>query len=428
MFRNIIILICIMSLAINVFGYENVELKSENIQKEKSELTTLQELIDEALQNNPEIKALSESWEASKMRIPQAGAWKDPQINFNIINLPAKQFSFGLEPMTGKQFLFTQQIPFPGKTSLKEKVAGEEENVFGELFSDKKNEIIKKVKTAYYNLYLIDKSIEITEKNKSLLESFIRIVSSKYEVGRGLQQDILKSQVEISKIMEKLITLRQKRKSVSARINTLLNRSPETQIAKLPEIEQSQFNLKNEELDIIAFETRPMLNAMDNQIKRNEYSYNLARREYFPDFNISLGYTQRVDRRDFFSTMFSLSIPIFINEKQRKRVEETAHSISAVRESYIWMKNEIQYEIRELTSNIEEYEELLDLLLQGIIPQASQSLQSAISGYQVDKVDFLTLLNNQMTLFNYEIEYYRILSNYEKSLADLEFIIGKQLF
>ena len=426
MFRHIIIgMIFLISLSGNVFGNDKELQKSED--KNKVEQTVLNELINEALQNNPGIKAFNERWEASKTRIPQAGAWKDPNLSFNIMNLPVKNINFGLEPMTGKQFLFIQQIPFPGKTSLRTKVASEDEKVFSELFGDKKNELIKKVKNAYYNLYLIDISIEITEKNKNLLESFVKIVSSKYEVGRGLQQDVLKVQVEISKIMEKLITLRQKRKSVSARINTLLNRAPEIQIAKLPEIEQSKFNLKNEELDIIAFEIRPMLNAMENQIVKNEYSYHLAKKNYYPDFNISLGYTQRADRRDFFSTMFSLSIPIFINEKQKKKVEETAHSISAVRESYIWMKNEIQYEIRELTSNIEEYEELLDLLRQGIIPQASQSLQSAISGYQVDKVDFLTLLNNQMTLFNYEIEYYRVLTNFEKSLADLEFVVGKQL-
>ena len=424
---RIISIVISLLFADNLFGFASNSSESGLIYK-KEGITSLNSLIDEALQNNPEIKALNESWEASKMRISQAGAWKDPQINFNIINLPAKQFSFGLEPMTGKQFLFMQQIPFPGKTSIKEKVATEDEKVFGELFYDKKNEIIRKVKTAYYNLYLIDKSIEITEKNKSLLDNFIKIVSSKYEVGKGLQQDILKSQVEISKIMEKLITLRQKRKSLVARINTLLNRLPETQIVKLTEIEQSQFNLKNGELEKIAFETRPMLKAMENQIEKNEYLYELAKKDYYPDLNVSLGYTQREDRRDFFTAMFSSSVPLFINKKQSKKVEETAHTVTAARESYIGMKNEIQYKIRELTSNIDEYNELLELLSQGIIPQASQSLQSAIAGYQVDKVDFLTLLNNQMTLFNYEIEYYRILSNYEKSLADLEFIIGKQLF
>lgn len=388
---------------------------------------SLEFFIREALHNNPEIKAYKEKREASIAKIPQSGSWNDPQLSFNIVNIPLTSFDFGLEPMTGKQIFLMQQIPFPGRTSLKEKAAVEDENITGELLTEKKNEVIRNVKNAYFNLYLTDKSIEITEKNKSLLDSFIKIVQGKYEVGKGLQQDVLKSQVEYSKLMEKLISLRQRRGTMAARINTLLNRSPETQISKLAEVGKSQFDLKTDELAEIAFDRRPMLKAMQNQIEKNEYLNELAKKDYYPNFNVSLGYTQRDKRRDFFSAMFSINLPIFAGRKQNKKVEETAHTTSAVRESYIGMKNEVRYKIKELTANIEEYDKLMELLQQGIIPQASQSLQSAIAGYQVDKVDFLTLLNNQMTLFNYEIEYYRLLTNYEKNIADLEFITGKQL-
>jgi outer membrane protein TolC len=197
---------------------------------------------------------------------------------------------------------------------------------------------------------------------------------------------------------------------------------------KLAEIEKSQFNFKIDELEKIAFDSRPVLKIMENEIVKNEYLYKLAQKDYYPNLNISLGYTQRDIGMDFISAMFSVNIPLFINKKQGKKVEETAYTIASVREGYIGMKNEIKYKIRELVHRIDEYNELFELLNQGIIPQASQSLRSAIAGYQVANVDFLTLLNNQMTLFDYEIEHYRILTDYEKSLADLEFILGKQLF
>ncbi len=426
--KLLVIIVSIIVLKVNIFSYEPSSQKTINQEETNSEIATLKELIDEALKNNPDIKSLTENWDASKLRIPQASAWEDPQLSFNIMDLPIKKFNFNIEPMTGKQLFLMQQIPFPGKTSLKEKVAKEEVGISAEMLYEKKNEIVKEVKNAYYDLYLVDESIEITEKNKGLLESFVKIVQSKYEVGKGIQQDVLKAQVELSRVIEKLITLRQNRMTLISRINTLLNRSPEAQIVKLAEIEKSQFNFKIDELEKIAFDSRPVLKIMENEIVKNEYLYKLAQKDYYPNFNISLGYTQRDIGMDFISAMFSVNIPLFINKKQGKKVEETAYTIASVREGYIGMKNEIKYKIRELVHRIDEYNELFELLNQGIIPQASQSLRSAIAGYQVASVDFLTLLNNQMTLFDYEIEYYRILTDYEKSLADLEFILGKQLF
>ena len=421
----ILIVICI-PFANNLFAFSVNGSKSEIVYK-KEEITSLNSLIDEALKNNPEMKSFRENWESSKLRISQAGVWNDPQLSFNIVNLPSKNFDFGLEPMTGKQLLFVQRIPFPGKSSLKEKISEEEAGTFENLFLEKKNEIIKRVKTVYFELYLVDKSIEITMKNKELLSDFVRIAQKKYEVGKGLQQDVLKAQVEFSKILEKLITLNQKRVDIVARLNSLLNRPTHNPIFKLEEIEKVDIALNLEELEKTSFRFRPMLKAMERVIEKNEYAYQLAKKDYYPDFNAALGYTQRDNRRDFISIMFSINIPLYAGKKQSKKVEEVSHNISVVRESYINMKNDIKYKIIKLSSDLEKGNELLDLLVQGIIPQASQSLQSAIAGYQVDKVDFLTLIDNQLTLFNYEIEHYRVLTDYGKDLAELEFIIGKQL-
>jgi len=387
----------------------------------------LSSLIEEALDNNPRIKQFQSSWQAAQAVVPQAGAWMDPRVNLSLMNLPVRSIDLGLEPMTGKQFQVMQQIPFPGITGLKEDISEQSALQAEYSFEDVRNNILYSLKTAYYSLFYIDKAIEITEKNKTLIEDFIRIAESKYATGRGLQQDVLKSQVELSKLIERLIVLRRMRSTAQARINTLLNRDTRTPIRKLAKVTEKPFEYSVEELQEMALSRRPIIQALDAGVKKAQLSHELAKKDYWPSFNLGLGYSQREDRRDFISGMFSISLPVFAGRKQSKRVEQTRLEINAATERYNTVKNDIYYEVADLYSRIEQNTELLPLFAEGIIPQASQSLKSAIAGYQVNKVDFLTLLNNQLTLFNYEIDYYRVLSEYRQQISRLEWVVGRRL-
>lgn len=329
--------------------------------------------------------------------------------------------------MTGKQVLVMQQIPFPGITGLKEDIS--EQSVFQaeNYFKDIRNNVICQLKRAYYSLFYIDKAVEITKKNKALTEDFVRIAESKYATGRGLQQDVLKAQVELSKLLERLIVLRRMRTSFQAKINTLLDRDTETPIGRLAGVTRKAFDYSVEELQKMALSGRPMIQALDLGVQKAQLSHELAKKDYWPSFNIGLGYSQREDRRDFISGMFSISLPIFAGRKQSKKVQQTQFEINAATERFNTVKNDIFFEVSDLYAKIEQNAELLPLLSEGIIPQASQSLQSAIAGYQVNKVDFLTLLDNQLTLFNYESDYYRVLSEYRRQISRMEWIVGLEL-
>jgi len=406
-------------------GSFNIPALENNISSKKSGKVTLESLIEEAVNQNPKIRALEERWESAKLRIPQAGAWMDPKLNVNIMNFPVSEFSFNLEPMTQKQISFMQTIPFPGITSLKERIAAEETEIAEYSYSDTKNSIIKDVSLAYYDIFLIDKSVEITLKNKQILNDFITIASKKYEVGGGLQQDVLKAQVEFSKLLDKLITLRKRREAVAARLNALLNRSTSTIIGGLADVHYAPVNLNIQTLQNIAEENRPMLQEMRTSVQRNRTALKLAKKQYLPDFSVGIAYSQRDKRRDFFTAQFSVNLPIWSNRKQDKKVEESQHNVFAAEKMYEDSKNVIDSRIAALLSSLEETDERIQLLKNVIIPQAAQSLNSAISGYQVNKVDFLMLLNNQITLFNFELDYYRLLTTYKKDLSTLEFVIGQ---
>ena len=387
----------------------------------------LSSLIEEALEKNPRIKQFQSSWQAVETVVPQVGAWMDPRVNVNIMNIPARTFDLSREPMTGKQVLVMQQIPFPGITGLKEDISEQSAFQAENYFKDIRNNVIYQLKTAYYSLFYIDKAVEITQKNKALIEDFVQIAESKYATGRGLQQDVLKAQVELSKLLERLIILRRMRTSFQAKINTLLDRDTETPIGRLAGVTRKAFDYSVEELQKMALSDRPMIQALDLGVLKAQLSHDLAKKDYWPSFNIGLGYSQREDRRDFISGMFSISLPIFAGRKQSKKVQQTRFEINAATERFNTVKNEIYFEVSDLYAKIEQNTELLPLFSDGIIPQASQSLQSAIAGYQVNKVDFLTLLDNQRTLFNYEIDYYRVLSEYRQQISRMEWIVGLEL-
>jgi len=402
---------------------------SSQAQPEKP-LLNVDQLIEEALQNNPEILAAKKKLEVFKEKIPQAFALEDPMLGFGIINLPTN-FSFRDEDMTMKEISISQKLPFPGKRPLMREMAEKEaEAVFNEI-QGKVHQIIKDVKTAYYDLSHIHRTTEVTQRNKNILENFAKIAEAQYAVGMGIQQDVLKAHVEVSKMVDELIMLGQRKRALEAKLIALLNRPPETQVGVPEEVIFRKFPFTTEELQKMALEMNPTLKGMKKMIESKEKAYALAKREYYPDFNFRFAYGQRdngpeMKRRDTLTGMMEINIPIFYKSKQDRKVAETKADILNWEAQYQAMKNEILFMITDMGSMIQRGERQLELYKTGIIPQASLQINSAMSAYRVNKADFMTLLDSQMTLYKYELEYHQALTEYEKNVAGLGAAIGKR--
>ncbi len=396
-------------------------------------ILNVDQLVEEALQNNPEILSAKKRWEVFKEKIPQAFALEDPMLGLGIINLPTN-FSFRDEDMTMKEISISQKLPFPGKRSLMREMAEKEaEAVFNEI-QGKVHQVIKDVRTAYYDLSHIYRTTEVTQRNKNILENFVKIAETRYAVGEGIQQDVLKAHVEVSKMVDELIMLGQKKRALEAKLNALLNRPPETPRGEPEEVVFRKFPYTIEELQKMALEMNPTLKAMKKMIESKEKAYALAKREYYPDFNFRFAYGQRdnsagpevMKRRDMLTGMMEVNIPIFYKSKQDRKVAEVKADIQAIEAQYQAMKNEILFMITDMDSMIQRGERQLDLYKTGIIPQASFQINSALSAYRVGKADFMTLLDSQMTLYRYELEYHQALTEYGKNTASLEAATGKR--
>ncbi|HLE24893.1 MAG TPA: TolC family protein [Thermodesulfobacteriota bacterium] len=404
---------------------------NECAQDENKDLTSLKSLVEEALRNNPEIKAGRARWEASTKRPSQVSTLPNPTIGVRYMNVSFDRLTLGEDDFTEFGIISaSQEFPFPAKLSLKGKIAKEEAEAEEEFSEATVKRVLADLKEAYYEWYLANKSIEITSKNKELIEKFVKIAEAKYAVGRGIQQDVIKAQVELLGFVERLELLVQKKEVVEARLRSILGRTPDSPIGKPEEVQKSDLKLSLDELYKLTESESPILLAKKNLIERNDQALQLAKKEYFPDFVVDFEWINRGEFTsdgpfaDMWQVRVGFIVPLYFWRKERFGVEEAVSQLVEMKEEYNNANLNLSFDVKDKYITAKTSEKLLDLYSKGIIPQASLSLESAIAGYEVGNVDFLTLLDNLVTLFNYELAYYTQLAEYQKALARIEENIG----
>lgn len=388
--------------------------------------------IATALANNPELKASDARWRMFREKIAQARSFDDPMLTLAIRNgVVTDPFNFEKEPMTGKVIGLSQKLPFWGKRGLKGEVAAKTADAYRWSTEERKVELVRMVRVAWYRLYDIDKSLGIVAKNIRILDDFITLAETRYSVNQGTQTDILKAQVERSRLLDMRITLEQRRKSAQASLNTLLYRPAETPIGSIPDFTLTPVTTSPKELQEMAYANRPQIKSLRARIASGEAGLKLADREFYPDATVFAEYVQRdqfagSSGNDMYSLGVTFNLPVR-RERRHAVVAEVNSEITMATEELDSLKNSINYGIADLLAQMERQRKLVELYKTGIIPQADQALESATINYRVNKVDFLTLLDSQMTLFNYEREYYDSLAGYQMKLAELEALVGKDL-
>lgn len=396
-------------------------------------ILTLAAAVADALKANPNLAQIKARADAMAAIPSQAGALPDPVISFNALNLPADSFDTRQEAMTQMQVGLSQTIPFPGKLALKAEAATFDANAALKSVDEAKLWLQSQVKTGWWQLFYLDRALEIVENNQTLLRQFIQIARAKYEVGEGLQQDVLLAQLELSRLLEQQITLQGLRRNSSAQLNALLNQ-PTTRPLTLPSrVALSLPTLVNENnLLEQAEQSRAVLNAKRDLVNAAQSRLDLAKKDYYPDLNVGVAYSGRdntltgVDRADFVSFKLSANLPIFFNDKQDKAVDQKTSE-------WLQQKYALQDEINRVHTQISQHysdfvrsKQQFILFKDGIIPQARQTVSSMLAGYQVSKVDFLNLVRSQITLFNYEMQYWQVFAEANQALAQLLAAVGKE--
>jgi len=387
----------------------------------------LQELIEQALENNPEIKSMQRRFDSARARIPQAKALDEPMLSIGYMgNIVPFQVQEG-DPSSGRTISISQDLPFPGKRSLKGKVASSDADAEWWAFEQTRRNVVAEVKDSYFDLYYLTKALGVVTKTKTLLEQFIKIAEARYSVGKGIQQDVLKAQVEFSKLIEQQTMLDQRKQIAEARLNSLLYREPESPVRTPEELRPRDFSYSLGQLNETAIANYPDLRAQRRKIEGAQYAIQLAKKEFYPDFSVGFTYVNRPAMPEMYGVTVGIKLPVYYAQKQRPALTEATASFEAEKRSFENRTTVLMFKIRDKYLAETTARRLLSLYSTTIVPQSSLSLESAIAGYQVGRVDFLTLLDNLVTLLNYELSYYEQLSNEEKAVAALEPLVGVTL-
>ncbi len=382
----------------------------------------VQSLIEELVARSPEIKAARERWDAAKAVVPQVQTLPDPRLQLGYQRMPMT------DPLQGAMYGFGQEIPFPGKLRLKGEVAQSDVDRLEQEFNATRLRLIATLKEAYFNLHYLHKSIEIVEKNKVLLMQFEKTAKARYSVGQAAQQDVFRAQVEISRVLDRLAVLDQQKESLHAAINRLVNRPPAGPMGTPEEIQTTILTIPLQELSQRADEFSPALLATAKSIDRSERSVSLAKRQYYPDFDVTaLGLRNDRINDNGYQVMVGIKIPLFYETKQKQGVREALAGLEGAREDFLAARQDVLFQVKDNFVQAQRAERLITILRDAIIPQATLGLQAAQAGYAVGKVDFLTLLNSLLILQDSQLELHGEMVNHEKALARLEAVTGGPL-
>lgn len=379
-------------------------------------------LIDEAMINNPSIQAAKDRWESSKAIIPQVQTLPDPELKLGYQQIPA------VSPIEGAIYGFGQQIPFPGKLTLRGEVASRQADRVEQEFQATKLAVVARLKEAYFDLHFVHEAIDIVERNKLLLIQFEKTAKARYAVAKAAQQDVFRAQVEISRVIDRLAVLDQEKESLHAAINRILNRPPSDPLGRPDEVELTPLIFQLSDLNQRAHEYSPILLAFGKSIERGEQAVALAEREYYPDFGLNaFGLRNNRINTNGYQITLGIRIPLFYPTKQRKGVQEALATLASAKADWMSSRQHILFRVKDAYVRARRAERLVKVVGSAIIPQATLALQSAQAGYAVGRVDFLTLLNNLLTLQENELELHGEKVAHEKAIAQLEEMTGGRL-
>jgi cobalt-zinc-cadmium efflux system outer membrane protein len=383
----------------------------------------LPELIQEVLARNPELAATRKQWEAATNRIAQVRSLDDPILSLQLWNVPQP---FNIARTENHIFGLSQNLPFPGKLGLKGEVASRSADITEQAVHAKERELVTRLKQGYYDLFLMQKTIQIHHEQVELLRQFFEIANTKFRAGKGSQADVLKAQVELSLLQQQLPVLEQRRKTAAAMLNTLLDRDPSSPLGLAQEPSPLPIERPLDDLHSLALNDRPELKAAELDVQRSEQSRALAQRQYYPDFNVAVQRFQNFQANDGFGAYVAMSIPFafWTKPKYDAGVQEAAAALSVAQAQQHTLENMTRFQVNDLLAKFRATDQVATLYRTTILPQAQQSLESARVGYRVGKGSFLDLIDAQRTWRGFQHEYFKAIVDRQNRLAELEQVVG----
>jgi len=392
----------------------------------------LNDLLFEAESNNPGLKAAYHRWQAALQRVPQVTSLMDPKLTFT------EYLRNNVETRTGAQDFqlgIMQMLPYPGKLSLRGEAAVAEARALEQELVKNRLEVRREIKDAFYEYYYLEQSIRITSENLGLLEHFERVANARYEVNRAGNRDVIKAQVELGELENELRTLEDFRQPVQARLNAALNRPMGSPFPAPEEIRVADVELQSERILDLAYQTNPELKSIDANIRKEQAEVELAKKEYFPDFNVGVNWintNSRIDADvpgegdDVLMGSVQFNLPIY-RDRLAAGVREAEHGVQEQRNRKTEAQNQLAVDLQTALYKLRDAKRQIDLYSDILIPKARQSVTVTQTAYSAEEAGFLDLVDTERVLLNFQNSYYRAVANYGQALALIEAKVGQSV-
>ena len=397
------------------------------LQAQVSPTLSLDDLVAEALRNNPQLRSARNETAAARTKTSQATSWDAPQVGVEFYQTPIQSFPNPIKNGMETDYFVQQMIPFPGKISAMSEAADNNAGMVDQEYKALERRIIRDLKSAYFELFHVQMKIQVNSENLELMKKFTEITRKQYEVGMGQQADILRAQTELSTLINEGVNLLKEKKVVESMINTTLSRPANASLGHVPDVEYTAPDWTFEQLHQLALENRPELKGMNFSIDMNKAELSCSKREYYPDIMARVMYKNMSDtKNDFWAAMVGINIPLafWSSGKYTAKVEENELNVRKSEDDLASMQNMVSFEVQDALVKVQSNYNLVLLYKNTTIPQADQTLQATLSAYQTGKTEFLMVIDAFRMQLMTKLDFHMAVMNYMASQAQLEQAVG----
>ncbi len=391
---------------------------------------TLDDYVLYAIRNNPGSEAAFNKWLAARQRVPQAGAYPDPRLNFSY-------YIEEVETRVGPQRWSTglsQTFPWFDKLDLRSEVAVQAASAVEQEFRASVLSLCRDVRTAYFEYYYTGRAIAITKENISLMADLESVARVQYKVASTPYSSIVKAQVELGILDDRLQTLRDLLGSAAARLNALLNRPPDASLP-IPQsgaVEEWDLPFSDKELYFRLGKNNPDLKVLDSVVARDKAAIDLAKKGYYPDMTLGVNYINTSGAamggvsdsgKDPVIASLSLNLP-FLSGKYAAAEKEAERRHRAAIQERRERKNRLDADLRTFLFQFRDGKRKIDLYRDTLLPKANQSLQATRQAFEAGEADFLELIDAERVLLEFQLAFERALADHGRGLAEIERLLG----
>jgi len=393
-------------------------------QASENNALTLDQCLSIAVQQNPLVLSSMQQYKAALARINQAKALAQPSINWDS-DLQPKLFQFG---NSGEWYFgISQALEFPGKRSIRGKIASKEASELLQDIELLKLDIVFHVKQAFYNLLLSQEKLKYAQQNLELAQDFLQKAELKYEAGDVAKVEALRARVESSKAANEVRSASNDVRLAKARLNFLLARKKYSPLEIQGSLKRAPIDLNEDELIARALSFRPEVKKINMGLEREKLTKKQGYMSYLPDFELGVNKHRIIGEGEFWDFTLSFPIPLFFWQPKRGEIAEAEANIQALKRDVEHLQNAIMLEVEEAYMNAVTVNNQIRLFEEEILTQAEEVYNMFLFSYQEGEIGGIELIEARRTLIEARTSYADALFNYSVALAALEKSIGQKL-